>query len=76
MTKLAGYAPVVHKIRGKEVFVLGRVTYGVPGYRAILKKRYEEFGQAEDAAERANRELGLTEDEAWLLIENTMMGGV
>lgn len=68
-----GFAPVVHKVDGRDMFLVARVTYGVRGYKPILKRRHLTFTAAERAAEKLNRRHGLSDDEAWLLIENTVM---
>lgn len=68
-----GFAPVVHKVGGKETFILGRVTYGVMGYEPILENQFKTFPEAEDEAEKLNRRNFLSDEEAWLLIENTVM---
>jgi len=70
-----GFAPVVHKIDGREVFLVARVTYGERGYTPNLKRRHPTFAAAEHAAEKLNRRHGLSDEEAWLLIENTIMSG-
>lgn len=70
-----GFAPVVHKADGRELFLVARVTYGVRGYTPIMKRRHRTFAQAELAAERLNRRHGLSAEEAWLLVENTVMCG-
>jgi hypothetical protein len=69
----AGLAPIVHKRGDRKVFVLTRVVYGVRGHKPVLGQEYLTFYQAELAAEEANRKSGLTDEEAWLLIENTVM---
>lgn len=70
-----GFAPVIHQLGGRDVIVLARVRYGERAYRPILENQFKTFDQAELAAERENKKLGLTADEAWLLIENTTMCG-
>lgn len=72
---MEGFAPVVHRHRNRDVIVLARVKYGDRRYRPVLGRRFKTFDQAELAAERENKKLGLTADEAWLLIENTVMCG-
>lgn len=72
---MEGFAPVVHRHRNRDVIVLARVKYGERLYRPILGKQFKTFDQAELAAEKKNRKLGLSDDEAWLLIENTVMCG-
>jgi hypothetical protein len=57
------------------VIVLARVKYGDRRYRPILGRRFRTFDQAELAAEKENRKLGLSDEDAWLLIENTTMCG-
>jgi hypothetical protein len=57
------------------VIVLARVKYGDRRYRPILGRRFRTFDQAELAAEKENRKLGLSDEDAWLLIENTIMCG-
>ena len=68
-----GLAPIVHKLGDRKVFVLTRVVYGERGHKPILEKEYTTFYEAELAAQEANQKAGLTEDEMWLLIENTVM---
>lgn len=70
-----GFAPVVHKVAGREVFLVALVTYGEHGYKPILKRRHLSFVAAELEAEKLNRQHGLSDEEAWLLIENTVMSG-
>lgn len=70
-----GFAPVAHKVAGREMFLVARVTYGERGYKPILKRRHRSFVAAERAAEKLNRRQGLSDEEAWLLIENTVMSG-
>jgi len=70
-----GFAPVVHKVDGREMFLVARVTYGERGYKPLLKRRHLSFASAERAAEKLNRRHGLSDEEAWLLIENTVMSG-
>lgn len=72
---MEGFAPVVHRHKGKDLIVLAKVTYGDRRRRPILGRRFKTFDQAELAAERKNRKLGLSDDEAWLLVENTTMCG-
>lgn len=75
MTGKTGFAPVVMKAGPKTAFALGRVTYGVRGYTAVPGRRFRTFYAAERAAEKENRKLGLSDEEAWLLVENTIMAG-
>jgi hypothetical protein len=72
---MEGFAPVIHRHQGKDVIVLARVKYGNRQYKPILRRRFKTFDLAELAAEKENKKLGLTSDEAWLLIENTTMCG-
>jgi hypothetical protein len=64
-----GFAPVV--LKGAALVV--PVTYGVRGYDLALGKPCDTFYQAELKAEELNRALGLSDEEAWLLVENTVM---
>ncbi len=67
------FAPVVHRLDGKDIAILAEVTYGRRGYKPLLRKRFKTFDQAERASEKANRKLGLSEEESWLIVENTVM---
>ena len=73
MSGKTGFAAVVHKVDGRDMFLVARVTYGVRGYKPILKRRYVRYSEAEKAAEKLNRRHGLSDEEAWLLLENTVM---
>jgi hypothetical protein len=64
-----GFAPVVHK----DAPMVVPVAYGVRGYDFSLGKPCETLYHAELKAEELNKALGLSDEEAWLLIENTVM---
>jgi len=74
LTGRKGFAPIVRKEGGKESFFVVQVTYGTRGYDPASASPMESFLEAEEAAEKLNRKAGLDDEEAWLLIENTVMG--
>lgn len=74
MAGKTGFAPVSLREDGKDVFLVARVTYGALGYDRAKAIPAPSFERAEELAEKLNLDAGLSAEEAWLLIENTVMG--
>lgn len=57
-----------------EGYIIGRADYGKTGYTPLKVAPYKSFEEAKAAANKLNKDLGLTPLEAWHIVADTMRG--
>lgn len=70
------FTPVIHEENGVSMIILGRADFGTSGYTPKKNQTFENYDVARDFADELNAELELTKLEAWLIVTDTMRGGM